>query len=152
MILIIAYGNSLRGDDGAGIILGELLEQLCRQRHVAAQRLVCQQLAPKLVPEMIRPEISRIIFTDTRVATADSSGLSVTAEALDMNNSGQVSGHHLSPETLLLLAAKLYQRNVRAWQVTVPGISFAHGQLLSSVTRRALENAPPLLESILDHI
>jgi Ni,Fe-hydrogenase maturation factor len=150
MLLIIAYGIPLRGDDGAGIVLGELLEHCCRRRCIATRQLVCQQLAPDLVPEMTRPEITRVVFTDTRVATADGNGLSVIAEALDMNNSGLVSGHHLSPETLLLIASKLHQREVKAWQITVPGISFGHGQSFSSVTCRAFSQAQPILESFLD--
>ncbi|MCB2217830.1 hypothetical protein [Desulfofustis glycolicus] len=150
MLLIIAYGTPLRGDDGAGIVLGELLEHCCQRRCIATRQLVCHQLAPDLVPEMTRPEITRVIFTDTRVATADGSGLSVIVEALDMSNSGLVSGHHLSPETLLLIASKLHQHEVKAWQITVPGISFGHGQSFSSVTRRAFSLAPPILESFLD--
>ncbi|MCB2174009.1 hypothetical protein KQH41_01950 [bacterium] len=55
MMLIIALGDPLRGDDGAGIVLGELLEQICRLRQINVQRLVCQQLAAELVPQMMRP-------------------------------------------------------------------------------------------------
>lgn len=151
MIFIIAYGNSLRGDDGAGLVLGEMLEKICRERQIVAERMVCHQLTPELVVEMVRPEVSQVVFTDTRVAAPGGSGL-VEGEPVEASNSAVASGHHLGPATLLLLAEKLYQRNVRAWQITVPGIAFDHGELLSRIARRALEQAPPLLESFLDRV
>ena len=40
MILIIAYGNSLRGDDGAGLVLAERLEEAWQGRQVEVERVV----------------------------------------------------------------------------------------------------------------
>ncbi|MEE4137197.1 MAG: hypothetical protein V2I32_14050 [Desulforhopalus sp.] len=152
MLLIIAYGNSLRGDDGAGLALGELIEHCCRQRPIDVQRLVCHQLTPELVTEMIHPGIAQILFCDTRITGPGDHDQGVAVKPLVPGGGDTTIGHHLSPATLLLLAKELYQCAVPAWQVTVPGFTFEFGQTFSSPTRRALDKAVPLLESFLARI
>ncbi len=61
MPIIAALGDPLRGDDTAGIVLGKLLEQICQLRQINVQRLVCQQLAAELVPQMMRPTSDSLI-------------------------------------------------------------------------------------------
>lgn len=151
MLLIIAYGNTLRGDDGAGVILGENLEQQCRRRAMAAELLVCHQLSPELVLEMIRPGIAGVVFTDTRIATRDT-GAEIAIESLTTRGDHHAGGHHLCPQTLLLLAEKLYGRRLPAWQITVPGITFDHGGLFSPITRQALDRASVRLQEFLDSL
>ena len=152
MLLIIAYGNTLRGDDGAGIVLGEQLEQECCRRAIATELLVCHQLSPELVIEMIRPGIESVVFTDTRIAAPDGAGSAIDIESLLPRVDHHAGGHHLCPQTLLLLAEKLYGKCIPAWQITVPGIAFDHGEGFSPITRQALDRVPVLLRGFLDRL
>lgn len=147
MILIVSYGNTLRGDDGAGIVLGELFEASCRKRHLQVQRLVCHQLTPELVIDIIEPGLSLVIFTDTHIVVPGNSGLDIEIERIVPADNQSAIGHNLSPTTLLLMADQLYHKSVTAWQATVPGISFGHGDLQSQTTQRALANAPQRIAS-----
>ena len=52
MILIIAYGNPLREDDGAGLVLAEKLETLLRRLAIETRRVEMQQLLPELAAEI----------------------------------------------------------------------------------------------------
>lgn len=149
MLLIIAYGNTLRGDDAAGPVLGELIERCCRQRSIEAQLLVCHQLTPELVTELIYPGIAQVLFCDTRMANPGDHNLAIAFKPLEPSGGCTTIGHHLSPETLLLLAKGLYQCEIPAWQVTVPGYTFEVGQSFSRSTRQALDDAEPLVESFL---
>jgi hydrogenase maturation protease len=151
MLLIIAYGNTLRGDDGAGPALGELIERCCRQRSIEAQLLVCHQLTPELVAELIHPGITRVLFCDARIPSAGDDNMEIAFKPLKAASGGTNIGHHFSPQTLLLLAKGLYQCEIPAWQVTVPGYTFEVGQSFSRSTRQALDDAEPLVESFLTH-
>jgi hydrogenase maturation protease len=149
MLLIIAYGNTLRGDDGAGPALGELIERCCRQRSVEAQLLVCHQLTPELVAELIDPGIAQVLFCDARIPIPGDDNRGITFKPLEAAGGNTTLGHHLSPQTLLLLAKGLYQCEIPAWQVTVPGYTFEVGQSFSRSTHQALDEAEPLVESFL---
>ncbi len=149
VLLIIAYGNTLRGDDGAGPVLGELIERCCKQRSIPARLQVGHQLTPEMALDMIRPDIGQVLFCDTRVAGRGDCDRGVAFESLRPAAGGNALGHHLSPATLLLLAEALYRCTLPAWQATVPGFTFQLGQPFSEPTREALENAAPLIEAFL---
>lgn len=82
MILIIAYGNTLCGDDGAGIILGGMLEAACLTRQIPVKLLSCHQLVPKLVVDMVGPDVSTVVFVDTRIIPDESHSYHVETEPL----------------------------------------------------------------------
>ena len=142
MILIIGYGNSLRQDDGAGLILANKLAQACRKRDLPVRCITTHQLMPELAPTIAAEEISAVVFVDTRVVLPSETDVAVQIRTLAANTSSPSLGHHLTPETLLLYAQLLYNRHPAAWLVTVPGISFDHGEALSELTKNALATAP----------
>lgn len=145
MLLIIAYGNTLRGDDGAGPALGELVERCCRRRSIEAQLLLCHQLTPELVMELIRPGITEVLFCDARIHISGDHTMGIAFKPIKAAGGGANIGHHLSPQTLLLMAKGLYQCEIPAWQLTVPGYAFEVGQSFSRSTRQALDEAEPLI-------
>ena len=124
MILIIGYGNSLRQDDGAGLKLAELLTLACHRSRVQATQLQVQQLTPELVLDIARPEVQAVIFADTRTMASDTDPW-VQIKPLPINEKpgGKtgIVGHYLTPETLLLYASVLYNRQPPSWLATVPG-------------------------------
>ena len=142
MILIIGYGNSLRQDDGAGLLLANTLAHACRTRNLPAKCITTHQLMPELAPTIAAQEISAVVFVDTRIVLPSETEPAVQIRTLTANTSSPSVGHHLTPETLLLYAQLLYSRQPAAWLVTVPGTAFDHGESLSELTKTALKTAP----------
>lgn len=152
MILVIGYGNSLRGDDGAGLLLARQIEQSCLHRGLPVERLEYQQLVPEIALDILRDDVTATIFTDTHVAHADSSrsGPQVQIRVLSASDASPGMGHHLTPATLLMYTHLLYGKQIPARLVTVPGFVFAHGQAISSQTRAALNKAGPGISRLLN--
>jgi len=90
MILIMACGNSLRRDDGAGLVLAEKLEQLCLARRLKAQRIAVQQLTPELAELIAGAEVSGVMFADTRVITTQSSEQRIQVQQLSFENASDI--------------------------------------------------------------
>ncbi len=137
VILIIAWGNDLRGDDGAGRYLAARLQRRWQQQGLAVRRLAVPQLVPELAIEVAAAEVAAVVFVDTRLATAADPNVRVTA--LTSSETASALGHHLEPQTVLAYAALLRAEPLPpAWLVTVPGWVFAHGRRLSPATRTAI--------------
>lgn len=140
MILIIAYGNPLREDDGAGLALAERLETVLRHHAVAVQRMETHQLLPELASEIAAAQPQAVVFVDTRVATSPVE--SVTVEKLQAGSaSSPALGHHLDPQAVLTYAAALFGEPPSSWLVTVPGWQFDFGETLSTRSQEAISLA-----------
>ena len=152
MILIIAYGNSLRQDDGAGFLVAEQLENLLLARQLKVERRVTHQLTPELAAEIARKEVTVVVFVDACLADPETRRPQVQVEPLAVSSAAPPLGHHLEPVVLLLYAHRLYNHQPPAWQVTVPGVAFEHGETLSPMTQAALTIAPAVLADWLDEL
>ena len=141
MILIIAYGNPLREDDGAGLVLAEKLETLLRRLAIETRRVEMQQLLPELAAEIAADQPDAVLFVDTRVATAENEQVVVQPIRADDAASPGL-GHHLDPAAVLTYAAALYGRAEQpAWLVTVPGWKFGYRETLSTFSEEAIVHA-----------
>jgi hydrogenase maturation protease len=148
VILIIAYGNSLRRDDGAGFFLAARLEELLKLQGREVECMAVHQLTPELAVEVAADPLQAVIFVDTRVAdpNAENRGLEVhSMQDLPASNS---LGHQLSPAAVLTYASLLYHRHPPAWLLTIPGVDFAHGEGLSEAAEQAIETLPDLLAGL----
>ena len=147
MILIIAYGNPLREDDGAGLVLAEKLETLLRRLAIETRRVEMQQLLPELAAEIAADQPDAVLFVDTRVATGDEE--QVVVQPLQANNAASPGlGHHLDPAAVLTYATALYGRAKQpAWLVTVPGWQFGYREHLSTYSEEAIFHALNVPES-----
>lgn len=145
-ILLIAYGNSMRRDDGAGLILAEHIERIWREQGVFLRHVNVHQLTPELAADMAEPDISAVVFVDACVADASDQALTPTlrplSQAVDMS---PTIGHHLSPELLLVYSAKLYDKTPPCWMITIPGIDFGVGDALSEPVEQALADSEALI-------
>ncbi len=148
MILIIAYGNSLRRDDGAGLILGELLEEALRRRGQEVARIAVHQLTPDLALSVAEDGVSAVVFVDTRVAASNDEHIELQVRCLDSEGHGQSLGHHVGAASVMSCARLLYHRNPPAWLLTVPGVDFDHGEGLSEVAQEAINTLPGLLQQL----
>lgn len=152
MILVIAYGNELREDDGAGLVLAERLEQAWRSRRQSVRRVASQQLLPEMASELIQEDVSTIVFVDTRLAT---SAFDRLVQITPINNvagspPSPSVGHNIAPDVLLAYAALLAEdRLPPAWLVTVPGRNFGFGEKLSEVAESAIqESIQPVIHAL----
>lgn len=152
MILIIGYGNSLRRDDGAGLILAEKLEQDWLARQVEVERLAVQQLTPELTLDIARKEVTAVVFVDTRAVLPHETDLKIKICPIQADGLSPSLGHHLDPAALLAFVHLLYDKPVPAWLVTVPGVDFEHGEMLSSATQQALTTVSEVSTKLLEVI
>jgi hydrogenase maturation protease len=150
MILIIGYGNSLRGDDGAGLLLAERLEQAWQAHQIAVERLAVQQLMPELAWDIAREAVEAVLFVDTRVVAPGETEPGLQISLVEAPVLSPSLGHHLDPAVLLTYARLLYGKTLPAWLVTVPGVDFEHGETLSQTAQQALDTAPEILIQLLE--
>ena len=149
-VLIVAYGNPLRRDDGIAWRAADELENRFPKSDVEIIRL--HQLAPEVADAVRNRDL--VIFLDAacvddarndepgKICTREISGLEVGAPL-----TVQFS-HVYSPEKVLYLARQLYQAAPKAFVVTLTGEDFGHGNELSDPVRAALPVLVTKLEQI----
>ena len=144
-VLILAYGNPLRSDDGVGWLAAEALEKKLAPARV--EILCLHQLAPELAESVSRAQA--VIFVDAAQTVADESAGEVQVRELSSvsRNRAQVAhtSHSISPQGLIDLALRLYGSTPRAFCVTITGTDFGHGECLSPAVAAAL---PKLIDNI----
>lgn len=142
--LVIGYGNSLRRDDGAGLLLAAAMAEAMAAAGLVVRLVQTQQLLPELAEELAAPDTGGVIFVDTTPADAspgDAADDCVRVQRLTHADPGQSSSHHVAPALLLEIAAQLYGRCAPGWLVTISGWDFDHGEQLSPETQRCLDEA-----------
>ncbi|MGA2227166.1 MAG: hydrogenase maturation protease [Syntrophobacteraceae bacterium] len=152
MVLILAYGNSLRRDDGAGFVLGDIVERMLSEAGFEVDRIDSHQLEPELALDISGEKISAVLFIDARALPdahrADDLHVQVRRVTSDENASPSM-GHHLNAQTLLAYAGFLFKKEPPAWLITVPGIDFDHGEGLSETAQQAIHEAPQILRELI---
>jgi hydrogenase maturation protease len=143
-VLIVAYGNTLRGDDGVAWRTADALRGKFPESRV--EILCLHQLAPELAETASRFEC--VIFLDAASKQAGKPGEirveEIRGETIPKNE-GAAFGHSLSPAAVLALAANLYGAKPQAFSVTVAGKDFGHGDGLSPSVAAAV---PDLISRI----
>ena len=138
-ILVIGYGNPLRGDDGFGSLAARYLEE---RRIPALEVVIFHQLNPELA-ELLRGR-NHVIFLDA-VAGNDPGSLCATrVEPCDLSSSGM---HHFEPGGLLALSRAIYGEAPPATLITATACSFGHGDEISLALREAAARAAEAIAS-----
>jgi hydrogenase maturation protease len=122
-LLVIGYGNSLRGDDGIG---PEVAEAVKRLNLDGVHALSCALLVPELAEPVSLAR--KVIFVD---ASADSSE-GVRWQKLEPDKSSQLMAHAASPHILLALARDIYGHAPEAWWLTLPVVDMGFHTGLSA--------------------
>lgn len=145
--LVIGIGNSLRQDDGLGLVVAS-------QASGAAVRLV-HQLTPELAAELAC--VDRVLFVDAWVVDAwviDQPPLATPRPCLlpldadgpwAMACAPAAMAHQLQPAQVLALCAALYQHRPRAALLLLPAHALGHGTGLSAAAAAQLPLALDLL-------
>lgn len=144
-LLFIAYGNSLRRDDGAGLALAEKISPLLRRQGFRVKMITVQQLMPELALAIADEEVNALYFFDT---TVEVGAAGIQVQPIEPVDRKPVLGHHLTPAILLLYAAHLYGHCPPGWLITIPGSDFALGEGLSPTTAAHLAYVDPLARQL----
>jgi hydrogenase maturation protease len=134
-VLIIAYGNPLRSDDGVAWRAAEQLQRKFPGQEVKIQTL--HQLSPELAESISRSELT--IFIDAASSPANSGEVQV--QPLDSDAPSTEAPrlfHSLTPIAVLAMAKQLYGARPKAFSVTATGENFEHGEQLSPRIQAAL--------------
>ncbi len=152
--LVLACGNSLRGDDGVALqVVSYLRNDSCDPDscypdscYPAAEFHWQQQWTPELAEPISQAEI--VIFVDAAVGALP--GLIACRRLQPGPETPLASTHRTSPESLLLLAEELYGKSpARAYCVTITGDSFELEETLSDPVRSAIARVGDRIKALL---
>ncbi len=139
-MLVIGWGNPLRGDDGFGFVAAERIER--RLRGTQHEVLAVHQLTPELMDPISRADV--VVFID-----ASEEGQPGKLIRRDVAASAHAAAftHHASPAGLLAGAKLLYGATPQALLYTVRGQDFEFGQQLSGPVERAVDELVEIVSS-----
>jgi hydrogenase maturation protease len=138
-VLVIGYGNTLRGDDGVGPRVAEAVGNL----HLPGVRtLIC----PLLTPELAEPIscAQKVIFVDAAVDAPKS----VQWRKLQPNETSQIMAHAANPRTMLALARDVFGRVPQAWWLTIPAVKLDFNEELTPEAQRGLAEAVEKIQTL----
>jgi hydrogenase maturation protease len=130
-ILVIAYGNPLRSDDGLAWRAAEKLAQLEFPENV--EIVTHDQLTPELA--LAASEISFVLFLDA--ARPGMPGEIVSAE-IRPERQPSIFTHDFSPGAILSTAEELYGHCPEALALSLVGECFDHGETLSDKVKESM--------------
>jgi hydrogenase maturation protease len=137
-LLVIGYGNSLRGDDAAGRLVADTVASWGLP-GVAARST--HQLVPELTEEL--SQTACVVFAD---ATAEE--CEVQLWRLGSDAARRFLNHTCDPNGLLSLARELYGFRPLAWMLTIPGRDFGFGERMSASAQSNATKALALIKSL----
>lgn len=142
MILILGYGNPLRGDDALGFIAGEFLS-----RHYHDAPLVQVETVHQLTPELAEKlaAYDTVILIDAHHQEPAGQVFSEIVRPATCSTPHTFS-HYVSPADLLLLVHRLYGSYPRMFLTGITTSSFAVGEPLSLPV---LASMPILYEEVM---
>ncbi len=129
-ILIIGYGNTLRGDDGVGYKIAEIIEQWNLDNITS---FAVHQLTPDLAENIAK--VDTVIFIDA-VPVTDINTAKLEIKTLYINPKSNNLAHHNNPEQLLSLTQAIYNKVPQAYWILVPAINFNFSEELSPISQK----------------
>jgi len=139
-VLVIGYGSTLRGDDGVGPRVAELLEAKCLE---GVRIITRHQLTPELAEPISRARL--VIFVDAELNLPDEE---VRVKPVRPGGGAQVMVHTTDPSGLLQLASAVFGAQPTAWTVGIPVTDMGIGEELSATALRGVEKAAAKIEEL----
>jgi hydrogenase maturation protease len=142
-ILIVGYGNELRGDDG----LGPRVVREIRALNIPGVHCIeAHQLLPELAPELAAHDV--VLFVDA-IRKGENEPVRVTP----LSPTPTLNEPHVSdPAGMLALAKVLYQKCPAAWLITVPGLQFEFSESISPEAEKALKQAVEVIRALVESL
>lgn len=110
-LLVIGYGNTLRGDDGVG---PRVAEAVGAWKLPGVRTLICQQLSPEHAAPIALADT--VVFVDAAVDAPHE----VRLRRLEPGGTSQLMAHAADPRTMLALSRDVFGHVPRAWWLTIP--------------------------------
>ncbi len=142
-VLVVAYGNPLRGDDGVGAAIASALAPAAAE-HVDV--LICHQLTPELAECIAAVDL--VVFIDAQLGGAPGS-IAVSSVPHDATTHSTPLVHHMNPNALVSMAAALFGRAPSAFIVTVSAGSFELNEGLSERVALAVPEAIEVIRQLI---
>jgi hydrogenase maturation protease len=145
-ILVIGYGNTLRGDDGVG---PRVAEQLAAWHWPGLRSQAVHQLTPELAAAIAQVDI--VFFVDAWIAPDDhTEAIQPRMEQLFPDASITGLNHVWSPHLLLQLAQTLYTVQPVAYHLLIPVRQFDYGATLSAIAHRGVDWAVQTIQATIE--
>jgi hydrogenase maturation protease len=138
-VLLIAFGNPLRGDDG---IAWRVAEEI--RRTMPGMAVLCvHQLTPELAEDASRA--GRVIFID---AARNGEPGEIRCHTVPPDDRSLNFSHSLAPSQVLTICKQLYGAEPRGLLVSITGECFAHGEALSPRVIDALSQTVTMIKKL----
>jgi hydrogenase maturation protease len=138
-LLVVGYGNTLRGDDGVGPRVANAIAGLGLP---GVQTLACDLLAPELAEAVSHARV--VVFVDASIEGLPEAQLRAIAPA----ESSQLMAHAADPRTVLALARDVFGRAPQSWWLTIPIEQTRIGETFSAFAQQGFEAAVEKLKAL----
>jgi len=138
-LLVIGYGNRMRGDDGAGPRVAEAVAAL---NYPGVRALACPLLTPELADPISKAGVA--LFVDAAVDAPRE----VRLRKLEPADTAQIMAHAADPRTVLALARDVFGHAPEAWWLTIPAVSLDFGESLSPEAQQGFAIALEKIEAL----
>ena len=145
-LLVIGFGNPLRGDDAFGFAAAEQFSG--RVAGSGVEVLALHQLAPELMEQV--SQAGSVVFIDASLEGPPGE-LRRTAVTPAESASPEAFTHHLTPQALLAGTKAVYGRAPEAVLYTVGAATFEFGAAMSSEVAHALDRLVAELGNIVSN-
>jgi hydrogenase maturation protease len=139
-LLVIGYGNELRGDDAVGPIVARAVGA---RSWPGVEAIAVQQLTPELAERLHQAEL--VVFVDARVGEEEG----VRSQILEGPGSAPRLGHTSDPRWLLELTELVYGRKPAAWLLTIGARGLDLGEPLSPQAREGARAAVEQIQQMI---
>jgi hydrogenase maturation protease len=141
-VLVIGYGNTLRGDDAVGQHVA-LAVSNWNVPGLAVEAV--HQLTSDLAEPLSRADLA--IFVDAKLAGEPDL---VEVRSLEASGTPETFGHTSNPQSLLALASAVFGRHPPAWLISVPAVDFSLREGFSATAMRGAAEALALVAALID--
>lgn len=141
-VLVIAYGNPMRSDDGVARRAAAALEEKFSTPSV--EIVSTHQLAPELAETVSRCDA--VIFVD---AANNGPPGEIRSAQIRLPQATPHFSHQLSPQAVVALAHQLFCATPSAFAITLTGDCFDHGESLSPAVAAALPALVARIEALI---
>jgi len=131
-VLVLGFGNPLRGDDGAGPMVAQRVVALFPDAAFC-RCITDQQLLPEHTDAIAA--VRRVLFIDSSV-NLSAGEIRITEIFPEACPSHKLT-HHIAPQTLLWMAQQFFSHAPRAWLIEIGVADMSVGQHLSPVVAKA---------------
>jgi hydrogenase maturation protease len=141
-ILVIGYGNPLRGDDAVGQVVARALSDW----HLPNVKvLTLHQLSPELAEDLAKND--SVYFID---ACMDKTLKHPRVTEIQSKHSKVNVSHFSLPQDLLALTKQLYDAEPRAYLIELPAESFELSEGLSGKAQKGVREVLEYLRQVLN--